>query len=307
MSRLAVITCHYNWAGFDMPVRNLHRFLRQMNRYKVPVYGVELFLKGTVPEMAGNPNWRSIQVSEKAILWQKEALLNMAEKMVPEHFDIVAAIDSDVEFANTNWEADTIRAMQHHPVVQLFATAKWTDRRGKIIRARTAVTKDGLDMKDWKTHPGFAWAFTRELWKQMGGWYDVAPMGAGDTLMCVALQKKEIPKQWMEHAYSYLGPLSRAHFDKWRAGVREAMKGHAYGYVPGDLIHEWHGDLVHRNYHKRAEWIAGLNIKRHISKNSAGYLQWSLLAPKKLRADMVNYFALRQEDGETLPELSPKK
>jgi hypothetical protein len=302
MSRLAVITCHYNWSQFDMPARNLHRFLRQMARYRVAVFGVELFLKGHVPEMSGDPNWRCIQVSEKAILWQKEALLNMAEKLVPPQFDVVAAIDADVEFSNVNWERDTLRAMQFHPVVQIFSTAKWTDRRGAIIRQRAAVTKDGLDMTNWTTHPGFAWAFTRELWNQMGGWYDLAPMGAGDTLLCVALQKRDLPRKWMEHAYAYLGPLNEADFDRWVAKVKDAMNGYSYGYVPGDLIHEWHGDLIHRNYHRRHEWIRGLNNKRHVRRTRAGYLEWTMWAPAKLRADMVNYFAMRDEDGKTQPE-----
>lgn len=303
MSRLCVITCHYNWANFDMPVRNLHRFMRQMDRYRVPVFGVELYLKGHVPEMSDRPNWRCIEVSEKAILWQKEALLNMAEKMVPKGYDVIAAIDADVEFSNPNWEADTLRAMQFHPVVQLFGTAKWTDRRGRIIRQRGAVTKNGLDMDKWTTHPGFAWAFTREFWRQMGGWYDVAPMGAGDTLLCVALQKQPLPDIWREHAYSYLGPQNHAHFDRWVAKVKKAIQGHAYGYVPGDLIHEWHGDLVNRRYAERAKWIEGYNIKRHVRMTKAGYLEWTFFAPAKLRKDMVNYFSLRDEDGKTQTEL----
>lgn len=302
MSRLAVITAHFNWAGFDMPVRNLHRFIRQMDRYKVPVYGVELALKNQPFEMAGRKGWRCIEVSEKAILWQKEALLNMAERMVPKDIEVVAAIDADVEFTNPNWVRDTLRAMRFHPVVQVFETARWTDRRGRIIRSRDAVTKSGLDMDKWTTHPGFGWAFTREMWHRMGGWYDVAPMGAGDTLLCVALSKRPLPKKWMDNAYSYLGPLNSRHFDAWKATVQDAMKGHATGYVPGDLIHEWHGDLKNRNYHRRAEFIEGLSVKRHIKKNRAGYLEWSIWAPPKLRRDMVNYFRLRDEDGKTQPE-----
>jgi hypothetical protein len=302
MAKLAVITCHYNWAGFDMPVRNLRRFLRQMDRYKVPVYGVELYLKGHTPEMAGTPGWRSIPVTKKAILWQKEALLNMAERMVPPEFGIIAAIDADVEFTNPNWHRDTLRAMTFHPVVQMFHTAHWTDRRGRVTRSRGAVTRLGLDMEKWTTHPGFAWAFDRALYREMGGWYDVAPMGAGDTLLCIALQKKPVRDEWMEHAYSYLGPKNRGHFDAWAQRVRSVTKGMAYGYVPGDLIHEWHGDWINRRYHERAKWIAGYDIQRHTRRHKAGYLQWSVWAPSKLRDDMVNYFLLRDEDGKTTPE-----
>ena len=302
MSKLACVTCHFNWASFDMPVRNLRRFLRQMDRYKVPVYGVELYLKGQTPEMADRPGWRCIQVKKAAILWQKEALLNMAEKMVPDEYDIIAAIDADVEFANPNWHADTLRAMQFHPVAQMFSTALWTDRRGNIIKRRHAVTRLGLDMDKWTTHPGFAWAFTREFYRAMGGWYDVAPMGAGDTLLCVALQKKPLPKKWMEHAYSYLGPRNRDHFDAWAKQVRETFRGHAAGYVPGDVIHEWHGDLVNRRYHERAKWIEGYDVRKHTRRTRAGYLVWSMFAPAKLKADMIAYFIGRDEDGKTTPE-----
>lgn len=302
MSKLAIVTCHYNWANFDMPVRNLRRFLRQMDRYKVPVYGVELYLRDQEPEMAGQPGWKSIPVKESAILWQKEALLNMAERMVPDDFDIIAPIDADVEFANPNWHSDTLRAMQFHPIVQLFSDALWTDRRGKVCRQRASVCRLGLDMDRWTTHPGFAWAFRRDLYREMGGWYDIAPMGAGDTLLCVALQKQRLPKKWMDHAYSYLGPKNRGHFDAWMERVREAMRGHSVGYVPGQAIHEWHGDLVNRRYHERARWIEGYDAKRHIRKNRAGYLQWTWLAPAKLKNDMIAYFAQRDEDGTSTPD-----
>lgn len=299
---LAVTTCHFNWAGYDMPVRNLRRFMRQMDRYKVPVYGVELYLKDTAPEMAGATNWRSIAVSRGAILWQKEALLNMAERMVPDRYSVIAPIDADVEFVNPNWVRDTMRAMDHHPIVQPFATALWTDRRGNVDLRRPSVARLGLDMTNWTTHPGFAWAFTREIYREMGAWYDVAPMGAGDTLLCVALQKKRLPDEWMEKAYSYLGPKNKGTFDQWAKKVRSAMVGKTVGYISGDLVHEWHGDRKNRRYGERAKWIKGLDIRRHIRRTRAGYLKWTLLAPTKLKNDMINYFSLRDEDGKTQPE-----
>lgn len=305
MPKLAVITAHYNFAGFDMPVRNLRRFQRQMDRYGVPVYGVELFLKGTQPSMAGVKGWDCYRVNDKAILWQKEALLNMAEKMVPAEYDIIAPIDADVEFTNPNWVRDTLLAMRHHPVVQPFTNAHWTDRRGQIIDTRAAVTRLGLDMDKWTTHPGFAWAFDRELYRSFGGWYDVAPMGAGDTLMAVALSKKPLPEKWMEHAYSYLGPKNREHFNDWKSRVRVAMQGKIFGHVPGDIIHEWHGDRINRRYHERAKWIAGYDVRLHTRRTRAGYLEWSLLAPRKLRRDMTNYFLQRDEDGKNQQHHEP--
>ena len=296
---LAVVTCHFNFAGYDMPVRNLHRFIRQMDRDGISVYGIELHLAGTKPEIRNRPNWITYEVTDDNIIWQKEALMNAAEKIVPDSFKNVAFLDADIFFASPHWISDAHKALERFPVVQMFAEAIWTDRRGRPELVRPSVGRAGLDLDNWTTHPGFGWAFNREIFREFGGWYDVAPLGSGDTLLSFALTKGETPHHWIEKCYSYLGPLNHDHFDRWRERVRYAMEPHLVSFVPGKVYHEWHGDRKNRNYANRHLYIGGLDVNRHLKFTEEGYLQWSEEAPEELKANMKRYFLDRDEDGLT--------
>jgi hypothetical protein len=82
---LAVVSCFYHFAPFERPVANMHRFIRRMEDFGVPVFGVEAFLPGKPKHTADYANWTQIEVCpETQVLWQKEALLNLAEKLVRE-------------------------------------------------------------------------------------------------------------------------------------------------------------------------------------------------------------------------------
>ena len=102
---MAVITCHFNWGGFINPVRNLHRFIRQMQIDNIPLFGVELSLTDKF-ETSGIEGWKQIKVEKENVFFQKEACLNLAEKMVPKEFTKIAWIDCDLMFTNKNWYND---------------------------------------------------------------------------------------------------------------------------------------------------------------------------------------------------------
>ena len=97
MSKLAVITCHFNFSDFNNPINNLHQFIGKMTSDNVPVFGVELLLPNQQSQTLRYKNWVQILVDpNKNIFWQKECLLNIAEKLVPDEYDLIAWIDSDI-------------------------------------------------------------------------------------------------------------------------------------------------------------------------------------------------------------------
>ena len=74
--KLAIITCHYNWFGFERPRQNLRRFLEVTTG--LPVYGVEAQLPGHPLQTSGLPGWQQIIADNDQVMMQKECLLNIA-------------------------------------------------------------------------------------------------------------------------------------------------------------------------------------------------------------------------------------
>jgi len=297
MASLAVITCHFNWAGFDRPVQNLRRFCRQMTRDGIPVYGVELHLAGREPAMRGVKGWRTLQCDERAILWQKEALLNLAETAVPKNVRFLAALDADIAFDRSDWATATIEALRAGPVVQPYGRALWSGRRGEEILQRPSAAAAGLTFRPWTGHPGFAWAFRRDFFRAVGGFYDLAALGAGDVAWAYALLHGQQAGEDWDHLLSHLGPANEGLYRKWMKKVRRVLGDARVGSVEGDLWHEWHGSREDRRYAARPAWIEGYDAAAQLERHPLGYWTWRKDAPRAVRARFHEYFLARREDG----------
>lgn len=161
--KIAVVCGYFGLHPFTRPLANLRRFLRQMERENVPVFGMEAYVdKPLLPDTG----WPTVKVKQDQILWQKEALLNLAIKQIPEEYNAIAWIDPDVWFSNPNWLALAEDRLRDYPAVQLFDKAVWTDLEGKPCFTRPAFGKGPMSTG----HPGFAWALRRSLWP-LPGWY----------------------------------------------------------------------------------------------------------------------------------------
>lgn len=292
--KLAVVTCHFNWAGFNSPVRNLRRFMRQMEADGVSVYGIELYLHGTNPQMSGaSSNWRSIAVNERNMMFQKEVLIDKAvRELIPRGFDYIAAIDADVEFTNRNWVSESIAELQNFKIIQPFERCFWTDERGRLEKMREACTKVGLD-STWRGHPGFAWAMRRDFFNLVG-MYPFGVLGSGDTVTASAILGQSI----FGPTVAGVGTAQNTN------GVIEgfmkkmfAYNGGRCGWIKGDLIHEWHGNYKNRRYSDRAPMAEPLDVHRDLFMNPQGILEWTASAPASIVNNVKEYFDLRKEDG----------
>lgn len=286
--KLAAIACFYSFAPFKRPVQNLHRFLRQMEREGVKVFGVEAHLNHRPPLTLQYPNWRQISVSPKTqVLWHKEALLNLAEKLVPAEFDALAWIDTDVWFSNPNWVQDAEKKLETHDVVQLFSEARWTSEMGDIEMSRPSVALVPLT-SEWKSHPGFAWAMRRDFWKKIGGLFPFALSGGGDGVAALAFQNKKL---W-PFLYTHLG-ADPSLYNKWAKSAKDAR----VSCIEGDCYHEWHGSREDRKYVDRAQVVSRITIGRDVVLAPNGLPTWTAEANPALIRAVADYFIQRNEDG----------
>lgn len=290
---MAVITCYFNWAGFINPVRNLNRFLRLMKLNNIPVYGVELSLTDkfiTIDE----PNWKHIKVSRKNVCFQKEACLNLAEKIVPIKFSKIAWIDADLHFTNKNWYEETSKKLETYKLVQMYEFGEHMDRFGKIAFTLPGVVSVGGPPFEgyWNGHPGGALAARRDFWKN-GGLYPYSFMGASDTILMTTIYGTQLwrSSDWKE--------LNSSRYLNWKEKIKNYLSASDVSYISGNFIHEWHGDRSDRNYSERNKILSKLNFEENIKLNEDGILEF-VGTDSGLHTLIQSYFDNRKEDGNVL-------
>jgi len=307
---MAVITCHFNWSGYKRPVCNLNRFIRYMESKQIPVYGVELSLTGEFATK-NNENWLHIRCKENNILFQKECLLNLAEKMVPPEYTKIAWFDHDVFLDNDTWYDEVSFALDSKQIVQVFETCYWTTETGTIAKELPAMCKFPPKEDQWTGHPGFGIAARRTMWgPDIGGLYPYCPLGHGDTTFMYSIFEMPISVHTQIGVGLHNCP-DFAPYHKWYNNIVDFAAGKpigsgegkgAYklvGYAQGNCIHEWHGDIFNRSYVDRAFLMTWYNPSKHIFINEQGILELRN-TPLTWTRMIQKYFMDRREDGTLL-------
>jgi hypothetical protein len=158
-------------------------------------------------------------------------------------------------------------------------------------------------------HPGFAWACTRKAWDTMGGLLDVNIVGGADYQMAYGwygriactLDKGGVMKD-LDGAYAHhtdsntvWTPYSQFAL-AWQQHALELK--HNIGYVPGTLLHYWHGKKANRGYNTRYKIMSGNDFDPHTDLKKDWQGLWQLAGNKpQLRDDLRAYFRARQEDS----------
>ncbi len=300
---LHVIAVINNFVRFKRRYELFHKFKQHIESFpNVILYVAEAAL-GDRPFMVTEPdNPRHLQVRTDDELWIKENTINLMAQRLPHHWKYMAWIDADVHFMNRDWVYETIHMLQHYHVVQLWETAIHLGPKGEAINIVTSFMSQYIkkapfpyDKKakyasnTW--HPGFAWACTRFAYESMGGLIDFAILGAADHHMALALIGK--------HEYAIPKTLHKKYkkmLYKYQERCRKTIKKDV-GYVPGTLLHYWHGKIANRKYGER--WTILIkneyNPCKDIKYDSQGVI---VFATNKigLRDEIREYFRQRNED-----------
>jgi hypothetical protein len=264
-----------------------------MLRDGIPTFGVELLLKGQPAQTAGHPGWRQVPVGPESILWQKEALVNEAARTLPDKFTRFAEVDADLWFESASWVEDTLSMLDRHPCGQPFEVAAWTGPVGEVELERPSASAAGLGVSPWLGHPGFSWAFRRDFFEAVGGFYDLPILGGADLLWGRAVIGGPAPvaevlrRVGLSVDEGYMDFFSRA---------QRAMEGHTVGTTPGRVWHEYHGTRQARGYSERAKILENFIPTLHVERAASGQLTWTDAAPEELRSRIAAYFETRKED-----------
>ncbi|RPI03272.1 MAG: hypothetical protein EHM71_14720, partial [Zetaproteobacteria bacterium] len=113
---LWAITSYFNPVGYRRRLANYRVFRRHL---AVPLVTVELAFDGRFQLQPADAEIL-IQRRGGAVLWQKERLLNVAVKSLPDSCAKVAWVDCDIVFANQEWVDRASTALEAVPLVHLF-------------------------------------------------------------------------------------------------------------------------------------------------------------------------------------------
>ncbi|HUT93880.1 MAG TPA: glycosyltransferase [Thermoguttaceae bacterium] len=281
---LAAVTCFFNPMKYRRPVENWHRFRRAL-RDDVPLYSIELSFDG---EFQTDSTWQVRGTIEKHLMWQKERLLNLAIERVPDKYDKIAWLDSDILFLNDKWVEEADKLLDDKPLVQLYDSITTLDGRFRPEN-RVCGFVWGLanGSPDYWAAPGGAWAARREISPLL----DDAILGGGDTLMVGAWMG-----WWRNPGSAVMNQSWYQEYFKWGLQQHRKVQGNV-GHVSGSVFHFWHGSRANRRYTERQEYLALCDYQpsSDIKLDCNGLWTWAS-DKAEMQALVRHYFRGRRED-----------
>jgi hypothetical protein len=219
----------------------------------------------------------------------------------------IAWLDCDVLFKNREWVGQTAEALDHFVAVQPFGRAvrlpqglRDFDGRGTAFNSFAKVYTHnkkmaGTGIFDRHGHTGFAWAARRELFEHCG-LYDTCLTGTGDHLMAHAFTDSTFGP-CTARMIGAQGAYTR-HYTRWAAEAQKIVIGRV-GFVPGALLHLWHGEDTNRRYSEHNLHFQNFNFDpdQHLTHDENELWMWRN-APPQMRKWAEVMFRMRLEDGE---------
>jgi len=208
VSDLWAITSYFNPVRYARKLENYRAFHRRLN---VPLVAVELFY-GSKPELTESDADVLIQIPGRDVLWQKERLLSIALRSVPDHCHKVAWLDCDLLFDASGWHESAARLLDDFPLVQIFREVADLpmdvapedpdfSRAGEpSFSFAHKLSTNGNPFDEMRPGPeqevrfgtGLGWAFRRAIIEQHD-FYSAGVLGGNDVAMaCAAVGRFEV-------------------------------------------------------------------------------------------------------------------
>ena len=306
--KLWAVTTYFNPAGYRNKLNNHRRFRAELARVGVPLLAMELAFGAQRFSLRRTDADALVRLRGQDVLWQKERLLNLSLRHLPDDCDKVAWLDGDVLFVNPAWPEETSRLLEQHPVVQPYSHCVrllrdefscdpltlpfgMNERQLFYGMGFGVFAKGRSRLKDYFTsgHTGFAWAARRSLLEKHG-FYDANLFCHGDYDMASAMYQNL--NYWSMEKF---GPRGKAHVRRWARPFGADVKGRV-AFVDGFLLHLWHGNLKDRLYDLHVDGSRDFDPDHHLAVDAeTGLYRWTESTPERMRRWSADYYAVRKE------------
>jgi hypothetical protein len=333
---LWAITTYFNLTNGRRRRRNYHCFRRNLS---VPLLTVEWHPHGLFQLQEGDAEIL-LQVGGGDLMWQKERLLAMAVRSLPDHVKYVAWIDCDVLFTNPNWADEATELLSHNAVVQPFSEIRFPDEdetaqlvdlsapridspqlsalpaRPSFLGVYKRVGEDvvrfdlgrrtqsaALSNADIMLRPahGFAWAAQISFLREIG-LYDRCIVGLGDMHFCYGVTglARELIQSQRQIGLAFYGDCPS--YRDWASRAADYCAGRL-ACLDGDILHLFHGEMRDRQYRLRIDNLLPFALDLDADLHSAAGEPWSWKRDRgALNAYFLKYMHERNEDGHGAPE-----
>jgi hypothetical protein len=299
---LHVVTMISNSARFHSRYRLYRQFESEMlATQNVKLYTVEVAFGDRAFEVTEPGNPQHLQLRSPQELWFKENALNLGVRhLLPRDWKYVAWIDADVKFLNDNWASETVHRLQHHDVVQPWSEAVDQGAYGnttQLFKSFANLVANGVKLQAKSEEPykfghtGFAWACTRTFWENVGGLMDWPALGSSDHHMAFAMINEVY-----RSVHGKMSDSFKRRCNEWQRDAYRVTNGHL-GYVPGTIVHSFHGAKKNRKYRERWQILVDnrFDPDTDLRYDSQGLLV--LVGKPQLLQDIHEYFRDRNEDS----------
>ena len=264
--------------------------------YGIPCFVAECVFGTMKPQVPG----ATLVVRSNTYLFYKEQLLNRLEPLVPAQYTKLVMLDGDILFDTPDWLDHISSALERYDIVQPFSQACWLNPENTIIANKKYGYGYALSKRlrfppseIHSYHSGFAWAFRREVFKQLGGYYDRAIVGGGDIMfVCTFLPREFIT--WHQTEMHIPPMIFEGAWEAYRE--RAERLNPRIGYLEIKALHLFHGLSLNRQYRTRYKNILHLlqgSWDETVELNRDGLYEFKDAAKKGM---LLEYFKARKED-----------
>jgi hypothetical protein len=271
---ICVAFCYFNACGYVRSLQNLLFFENKLRAANIPYFTAEMVI-GDQPPMLASP---TVRFHSKSALFYKEALWNRLEQAIPEQYNKICFLDSDIIFDRPDWLDAISELLESHDMVHPFESMLYLDLNYNILSSHKTYMCDPMS---WAF--GFGYGISRSLFKNINGFFDKAILGSGDTYMSLCISNNHAKYILSINNYVSSEFLKyKEHFQSFNPKVT---------YLPCNVYHLYHGSVIHRNYDLRYK---NINLDESTFQlNSDGFLEFS---DPTMNSLTYNYFKSRQED-----------
>jgi len=318
------ITVFFNPAEYKNKLENYKKFRDSLKKQGLKILVVELAFENRQFELIKNDADILIQIRTNGnnVLWQKEALLNIGLKNLPEECDKFCWLDCDIIFEDDDWIKKASKLLDKYDTVQLFShivmlkkdepiLPKGINKSNRLFECDNYYSKKRVlqgtvystllsnsALRRPFSKPGGAWASRKSIIEKFG-FYDRTILGGGDCLMLAGLYSgvlgnKNTKEQYMK---SLLPVKNFSDYNSWYKKSSEIIRGNVY-YLNGFIFHLWHGERKNRFYEARQIILKEYDFDhvKDIEKDENGVWKWA--SNKKMLHEVVKkYFFMRNETG----------
>ncbi len=293
-------------ANAEVRLKNFREFSKRIRAQGVLLLGVEQVDSGHRGVLSRNCCDEVIRVEGCGSLWQKEALINIGVKNLPDACDKVYWSDGDVMLWDNDWLRKSNLLLEKHKLVQPFSFALnlAKPRRIRFLPSHFATIKPSyvslakmfrqepflvdLSPPFGKASSGYLWGARRSLLQNLP-LYPRAIVGGGDSLFAMSLRSGSKASLFTSRP-RYFGNGALRYADELFT-----MVNGSFAYLDGLLTHLYHADHRHRGYLERLQIfdLEDFDPDRDLCILENGLVAWS--TERKKIQEAIREYRYRRE------------